>query len=377
VEIGPLEVIIFSLIFWLALYLIDKRWPLKRYGWETGPMYIIRRTQRLNDFLRRTAGRHPVFWRRIWNLGIIVALGQLIFAGYTLVSNLFRFLSTPATAQPVFLLIPGVTISLAWFPYLLVAIGLTLVFHEIAHGIAACGENVEIKSAGIVVAFITFGGFVEPDEEQFLKLKTSSRLRVISSGSFTNLTAAVVMLLLVTAIVLPSSGVLVQGIKENGAAYEAGLRQWDVVYAVNGTRVNDVLDLSEFLSRLKPGETVILNTSRGFLSVLAEPSSKNSSLGSLGVDWFNYYPLRFGGGAYLSYHLNMLFNWILLVLINVSTFNMLPLYPLDGDAYIWSIVERRSEKAAKIVRIVLSVVCLSILASNVGLTFMKYGFTFM
>jgi membrane-associated protease RseP (regulator of RpoE activity) len=71
----------------------------------------------------------------------------------------------------------------------------------------------------------------------------------------------------------------------------------------------------------------------------------------------------------------MLFDWVLLVLVNVSTFNMLPLYPLDGDAYVWSIIERHSVRAAKIVRIVLSVVCLSILASNVGLTFMRYGLT--
>ena len=374
-DLSPLEIITVATVFWLLLYLVNKRWPLKKYGLEVGPLYVMRRTQRLNNFLQRTAERHPTFWRGVWNFGILVAFGQIIFAGYSLASNLYRFLSMPQTAQPVFLLLPGITISLTWFPYLMTAIALTLITHEFAHGIAACGEKLKIKSAGIILALVTIGGFIEPDEEQFQKLSTSAKLRVISSGSFINLIVGFLIILLMNGLILSSSGVVIQGVRADGPAYEAGLKPWDIVYAVNDTTINDVYEISWLLRSLQPGDVVKFNSSRGVLVVVAEPSVHNSSMGSLGVQWVNYYPLRFGGGAFLGYHTRLFFDWILLVLINVSIFNMLPLYPLDGDAYVWAIVEKHSKKAAKTMRILLSLASLMLLASNVGLTFMRYGFT--
>ena len=374
-ELGPLEIIIIASFFWLLLYLLDKKWPLKKYGLEVGFFYIIRRTKRLNSFLKKIAEKHPIFWNTTWNIGIAVAFGQIGFALYTLTNNLHRFLSTPVSAQPVFLLLPGITVSLTWFPYLMTAIALTLISHELSHGIAACAERLKVKSAGIIFAFITIGGFVEPDEEQFQKLKTISKLRIISSGSFSNLTIGIVALLLMNALLLPASGVLIQAVQNDGPAFKAGLRSWDVVYSINNTEVNDVSDLGQVLGNLEPDDKLIINSSRGLFLVIAEPSSYNKSGGTLGIQWANNYPLRFGASAFFTFHLRLLFEWILLVLVNVSIFNMLPLYPLDGDAYIWALIEERSKRAAKITRIVLSAISLVLLASNVILTFMNYGFT--
>ncbi len=374
-ELGPIEIIIIASFFWSLLYILDKKWPLKKYGLDVGFFYIIRRTKSLNSFLKKTAEKQRNLWKSIWSIGVLVAFLQIIFSLYTLTNNLYSFLSAPASAQPVFLLLPGITISLTWFPYLMTAIALTLISHELAHGIAACVERLSIKSAGIIFAFITIGGFVEPDEEQFQKLRTPSKLRIISSGSFTNLTLGVVALLLMNVLLLPSSGVLIQTIRNDGPAFKAGLRTWDVIYSLNNTEVETVYELSQVLDKLKPDDKIIIKSSRGLFTVTAEPSSYNRSLGTLGIKWANYYPSRFGGSAFLTYHLKIFFDWILLVLINVSIFNMLPLHPLDGDAYIWNLIEGRSKTAAKTTRILLSAISLALLISNVGLTFMKYGFT--
>lgn len=58
-------------------------------------------------------------------------------------------------------------------------------------------------------------------------------------------------------------GVLVAGVYKNGPADKAGIRATDVIFAVNGRKVNTVSELQGEISRLAPGDTAEVRISRG------------------------------------------------------------------------------------------------------------------
>ena len=104
----------------------------------------------------------------------------MAYAIYQLGLNLFNLLfhvEAATSVQPVIPL-PGLTISWESFPYLVLAISLVLATHELAHGIATRVDNVPLKSAGVFIAVVLFGGFVEPDEEQLEKASNQTKMRV-------------------------------------------------------------------------------------------------------------------------------------------------------------------------------------------------------
>ena len=51
-------------------------------------------------------------------------------------------------------------------------------------------------------------------------------------------------------------GVLIDDIRSDSPAAQAGLRKGDIIIAVNGTRVMDLRDYAEVLRRLGPGDSI-------------------------------------------------------------------------------------------------------------------------
>ena len=76
-----------------------------------------------------------------------------------------------------------------------------------------------------------------------------------------------------------------------------------------------------------------------------------------------------------TYHVNLTVFWLHLLMINLAIFNMLPLYPLDGEAFVHALLKKRVKKNLKAVRVVVSSVSLSLLALNMILSFLRYGLT--
>jgi len=379
VSSSPQNVLLLLLTLWVAIYILCRLLHLERKGVEVKPIYLTVRTQRFNDLMVRTATRHPSLWKAYGNLGIAASFVEIVLAAYTLGINLYNFAYAPKSATPVVPLLPGVTISFTWFPYLLIAIGIAVIIHEAAHGITASAEKVAIKSSGIVFAPITFGAFVEPDEEQFEKAGLASKLRVLASGSFANALAGLLIFLLLFTLFTPQSGVLVTSVRPDGPAALAGMRDWDVVYAIDDSLTPDYPRMRVIISALKPGDMIFLDTSRGRLNVVTVPSPENSSVAYLGIQSlvnYRYYPLRIGEfSTYFTYHLRLVFDWTYMIMVNLAIFNMLPLYPLDGDGFVYSILKGKLKKGAGEVRKIVNVFSLSLLGLNMALTFIRYGVT--
>ena len=185
--------VVISLIFWgivLALvFLLRKR---KDAIYVFFPLIALMKTKKLNKFITRIGKKAPKFWKGFWTVGIFVSFGLMIFAMYFFFINLFNLIFFPKPENIVAPLIPGVTIDLPLFAYLILPILFIMTTHEFAHGIAASAENVDVKSTGVLGAgfffLIGFGAFVEVDERELYssKYKRNTRLRISAAGTYVN-----------------------------------------------------------------------------------------------------------------------------------------------------------------------------------------------
>jgi len=187
-------------IFVLASYMLK----LQRFGLEVHPLYALYKSTRLNSFLEKLGHLNPKFWRIIGNISVSMAVGEAALVTLLLTRNLYNLFFSPAEALSVTPLIPGVTIRLFSLPGFLLSAGLAILLHEISHGVQCVIEGIPVKSSAILLAVVTFGGAVEPDEKSLEEADRMSKLRVFASGSFINLLTGLIALLLS----IPLRGVL-------------------------------------------------------------------------------------------------------------------------------------------------------------------------
>jgi Zn-dependent protease len=175
------------LVAWIAFYFIAKQIKLDEKGWDITPLYALYKSTRLNDLINRLAKWNPIFWTTLGNIGIAASVGQVGFITYILVQNIWNFVFVPEQASPVQPLIPGVTISVNSLPWFLLAAGIIILTHELGHGLMCIVEGVRVKSAAVMFAVITFGGAVEPEEEDIKAASIWSHMRIYAIGSIINL----------------------------------------------------------------------------------------------------------------------------------------------------------------------------------------------
>ena len=183
------ETITLGLIFlaWITFYFLGKQMKLDEKGWDIAPLYALYKSTRLNDLIKRLADLSPGAWKTLGNIGIAAGVGQAGFITFILVRNIWNFIYVPEQASPVQPLIPGVTIRVNSLPWFLLAAGIIILSHELGHGIMCIVEGVRVKSAAVMFAVITFGGAVEPEEEDIKAASIWSRMRIYAIGSIINL----------------------------------------------------------------------------------------------------------------------------------------------------------------------------------------------
>jgi len=194
-ELSSVQSLGLIVVAWFVFYGIVKVLRLERYGVDLHPLFALVKSTRLNSFLLRVGGWRPGFWRALGNMGVVSFLGQVVFLTWMLVQNLFKFVYVPEKASPMMPLIPGVTIHFSNLPWFLAAAGVVILMHELAHGVQCVVAGVRVKSAALLLAVITFGGAVEPDEDDMKAAPLLSSLRIFAFGSFVNLVMGVSLIL--------------------------------------------------------------------------------------------------------------------------------------------------------------------------------------
>jgi hypothetical protein len=180
--------------------------------------------------------------------------------------------------------------------------------------------------------------------------------------------------LLLIGLFAPSSGILIQGVTENGSAAKAGLQQWDVLYAINGTPVLTVDDFPQYMINhtVEPSQNLTFSTYRGNITITAGANpSGNLSFGIFGS---NYYPLRILEiSPMVTFNVHTFLYWFLLISGSVAILNMLPLYPFDGEKFVYYSLENIVKKGLREIRTFYNVVCFCLIALNIALTLVNYG----
>ncbi len=365
-------------------------WAFKgeRFGISGLPIYIIYRTTRLNRIIERISNSAPTLWRTVWNIGIVTVIGAMAFIFYQLVANLLNFFYRPTQAvaiQPI-VPVPGLGVTFETFPYLVLALSVAVATHELSHGIASLVDRIPLKSTGAFFGHVLMGGFVEPDEEQLNKAKAATKLRVFAAGSFTNAVLGVLCILLLfnfSATIAPfytvvSSGVTIGSVPANLPAGSSGLQAGDIVTSLNGTQISSITDLQHFMSAVVPGQEVVIGTQRGTFNVKTGPDQNNSTHALIGIgglaDDIVYVPKYSGFSSDFPPVLLHAEFWLYVVLISVALINMLPMPPFDGDKFFETALTVFGIKRVKEIRTAASAVAFSVLALNVGLSLLRFGF---
>jgi membrane-associated protease RseP (regulator of RpoE activity) len=278
-----INVLLAYILFWAIIYLVYKGLGIKKESIIVRPFFLMIKTTLLNNWIKRLASVKKKIVTNILNIGIIVGLSQMAFIIYFLLRNLDLLFQRAEQATGFVLLIPGLTISWETLPYIIIVLFITLATHELAHGIAALIDNVPLKSAGIFLAVVMPGGFVEIDEDILNKSKIMTKLRVFAAGSFANITVWALIMILLTNFALTisplydseSSGVLITGLVENGPAQLEGLENGDVIFALNGTKITDVDALRNFMLNITSNPYILADTSAGIVGIQTQPHPPN------------------------------------------------------------------------------------------------------
>ncbi len=236
-----------SMVFWgivgLSSYLLRKK---KDAAIVFFPLLALFKTKKLNNFILKISKKAPRFWRIFWTIGIFISFGFTIFAFFFFFINLINLITNPRIENAVTPLIPGVTVSLPIFMYLIIPILFVMTTHEFAHGIAASTDGVEVKSTGVLGAgffyLIGLGAFVEVNERELnsSKFHRNTRLRIASAGTFVNATTAGIAFLLIlnfSFLISPFYGPQLYQVdtvltEEQGGFNEGNLDPGDVIRAV-------------------------------------------------------------------------------------------------------------------------------------------------
>lgn len=383
-------------IFWIILFIIARYLHLEKYGLDAFPGVLMYRTKRFNNIISRIAKKSPKTWKAIGTLGVALSYAALGYGIILFLSNLINAFVQPQLSGPLVPIIPGITITGISIIYVLIAIAITLITHELAHGIAAIAEGLPIKSAGLLLLIIIPGGFVELDEKAMKKSSSRSRFRIFSAGSATNIATALLAFLIVTNFAFaispwygPSIGAYVYNVAPYSPA-NFNIPPSTVIYAVNGTPIISDSGLSLYLANVKPFETIVLDTSIGRITLNTTINLQNPTRGYIGIythPFYLPYPSVWGLGISFQNYLYFTLFWIFIVTFSVAMFNMLPIYAFDGDKLFEEVIRnivpkenklkigKKSYSKRKILINVARIVAISLIVANFIFPLLAVGYT--
>jgi len=389
--------ILMLIVAWLLILAGAKALRLEKRGFEIKPFMLIYKNHNVAGTLDKLLTNKRAV-KIFSDVGIVGGAVMMAFALWFLINNLSNFFTVTDKFSDVTLLIPGVTVrSVPNLMYFLLAAPVVLVIHEVAHGIVARLEKIKVKSGGFAIIIAIIAGFVEPDEEEFSKAKKVSKVRVIAAGSTSNVLFSFIIagLLIfnpgfgnILEAVSPGLrnvfyndpiGVPVIQISEGSGAEVAGMQVNDIITSINGIPIRTPADFANV--QLKPGDranvSVLRDGQQLNLSVLVSSAPDNPEKGLLGIirGAFAYLPPKSPYWIPWPAPVFTFLLWVWMLSFFIGIFNMLPMFPLDGEKYVSSALEEKiSKRSLLATRIGINVLAFGLLGGNIAATAIKSGF---
>jgi membrane-associated protease RseP (regulator of RpoE activity) len=282
-----------------------------------------------------------------------ITIVGLIMNTYSILSNTIGFmLSVPGKslaaaipgASPI---IPGINMPLLEG---ILALGVLLFVHEVAHGILSRIGKVKLESAGVLLfGLIPVGAFVDPDEKSLVKKDVDAQTRVFAAGSASNLILFIIaFFILIGFESLTAShldpGVYVGLVERNSSAYDAGVRPGDLLVAFDSVPIT-WSNIGQFNSYISSKESVMLQTDKGTFALepkaLVEGGTKIIGIGTIREQ--RYLPAY----SWLGFIKNTL-GLIFILNFLVGIINLIPLFMAFDGYRIFAL----HQKDARIVKFV-------------------------
>jgi len=184
------------------------------------------------------------FWKVYADISIIITIIAMIAIFVTLVWEAVIITQVPKGARPtpeMMIGIPGINPLIpVW--YGIIALGISLIIHEFAHGILTRVAGAKIESLGLLFLIIPIGAFVEPDEEAVMKLPRRQRARMYAVGPSTNIFAAIICAFIFAwgfmgAVTPIEDGAVVFGVLEDSHVDDAGVEPLMSIVEIDGEPV--------------------------------------------------------------------------------------------------------------------------------------------
>ncbi len=230
--------------------------------WGPVPLAIFFRTTRGLNLLDRLS-RLKGFWRVLASAGVpLVILSMVYFLAVLLLMTYLMIQEPPEpssyNAPRNILLIPGLN---EYIPFVWgwIALFVTMVVHEFAHGILSRVEGVRVKSMGIITFLVApIAAFVEPDEVELFGSKEKppvvskgARIRILSAGVISNFLVAFLAMALffgpVIGSISPLERVVAVDVEAGSPGDIAGFQKSMVLLEAGGRDVRSLDDLYSIL----------------------------------------------------------------------------------------------------------------------------------
>ncbi len=349
------QIVLFVIMGFLFLSYLARVLNLQKYGIHILPIGIIFRTEFFNKILEKMGEKGKRFWKILYDIGkILTGIITLGLLGFFIVNPFLIIFNSPA-GLGLQLIIPGVTIDFKMALLFILPILLVLIPHEIAHAVMAHREGIKIKSSGIFIVLVFFGGFVELVREQVEKANLKSKIRVFLNGSAINAVFSVffVALYLLSPLIVSigyadPSGALITNVYDDYPADMVGIVRGDVITTIGAYnsstqqviyyQINNVKDYHKALAEnLGIGMffiSLLDKPTRALIPTTDNPSSNKNSTDRIffGINIYNYHPPKSGRQSiWFPYYWNMQILYTLNIGIMAVFLNTLPLFLTDGD----------------------------------------------
>ncbi|MBU5689254.1 MAG: site-2 protease family protein [Candidatus Aenigmarchaeota archaeon] len=371
-----ISVLVFGII--LAIIIYKDR---KNIEFKTG--LIIRRSTKGKKLLYSFAAKHEKTLKIIGTIGIVISVLASLYGMYLLLHSTYNIIIKKTKESTLKVVLPSVEgVKLPGFIlgvpfwYWIISVFVVMAIHEPMHALMARTEKVDVKSFGLLLFFVLPGAFVEPNESQLKRQKTLSKLRIFAAGSFGNIIMAGLIFLLILGfnklltLFIEPIGVNYESLIEGSYAEKVGLQ--GTIIKINDIEIKTINDLSTALEGVKPGEKVIVTTTKSKFEIQTIEDNGRTLIGIKNpyieykyVGIFSKYGQVSAATLSVFQWIEGLFYWIFVLNLGVGVFNLFPLKPLDGGLMLDAICENIFKKNGKYISNIISIMVLILVLFNI------------
>ncbi len=339
-----LEVVVFT---WLSTdkSLKDK---LEAKGISISPLMLMVDVGRVPRLKKITSS--PITKTLFFSAGLINFVALLALFYWQVLPSLYHIFYTliygvGEATSPFVPVIPGVTIGLDAFPYILITLALGVAVHEFFHALAAYSVGWRVDAWGIGILLIFPLAYVKPNEDDYNRADLKAKATVLTAGVLANTLLFLLAVPLLPAIASQiSTAPTIVGIMSNSPqlpAVKAGIHAPSVIISVNETQVKTI---SEFIHILQPYRNatvliklklvpakivngqVLYNASNAVTYTIVKPSGSMIGIYLQDLPVYGTNPLAIEGVRFTY--------WLEIINISLGLINAAPLYISDGGRLI-------------------------------------------